>query len=109
MGQNLDRRSYDTGASSEVQGGLQGIVGQLERVLADRDKAVKAAMADFQADGVSEEYHGKELRWNRAADEVRSIIQLVRTTLEDNDGTAQATMAKARAAVALVGVGGSFA
>ncbi|MEF9904004.1 MULTISPECIES: pore-forming ESAT-6 family protein [Streptomyces] len=103
MGQNLDRRSYDTGASSEVQGGLQGIVGQLERVLADRDKAVKAAMADFQADGVSEEYHGKELRWNRAADEVRSIIQLVRTTLEDNDGTAQATMAKARAAVDNIG------
>ncbi|MDT0399703.1 MULTISPECIES: pore-forming ESAT-6 family protein [Streptomyces] len=103
MGQNLDRRSYDTGASSEVQGGLQGIVGQLERVLADRDKAVKAAMADFQADGVSEEYHGKELRWNRAADEVRSIIQLVRTTLEDNDGTAQSTMAKARAAVDNIG------
>ncbi|MFD3824017.1 pore-forming ESAT-6 family protein [Streptomyces sp. NPDC058625] len=103
MGQNPDRRSYDTGASSEVQGGLQGIVGQLERVLADRDKAVKAAMADFQADGVSEEYHGKELRWNRAADEVRSIIQLVRTTLEDNDGTAQATMAKARAAVDNIG------
>ncbi|MGA5148529.1 pore-forming ESAT-6 family protein [Streptomyces griseoincarnatus] len=103
MGQNLDRRSYDTGASSEVQGGLQGIVGHLERVLADRDKAVKAAMADFQADGVSEEYHGKEMRWNRAADEVRSIIQLVRTTLEDNDGTAQSTMAKARAAVDNIG------
>lgn len=103
MGQNLDRRSYDTGASSEVQGGLQGIVGQLERVLADRDKAVKAAMADFQADGVSEEYHGKELRWNRAANEVHSIIQLVRTTLEDNDGTAQSTLAKARAAVDNIG------
>lgn len=103
MGQNLDRRSYDTGASGEVQGGLQGIVAQLERVLADRDKAVKAAMADFQADGVSEEYHGKELRWNRAANEVRSIIQLVRTTLEDNDGTAQSTMAKARAAVDNIG------
>ncbi|GAA2276065.1 MULTISPECIES: pore-forming ESAT-6 family protein [Streptomyces] len=103
MGQNLDRRSYDTGASSEVQGGLQGIVGQLERVLADRDRAVKAAMADFQADGVSEEYHGKEMRWNRAADEVRNIIRLVRTTLEENDGTAQSTMAKARAAVDNIG------
>ncbi|MFE6591273.1 pore-forming ESAT-6 family protein [Streptomyces sp. BB1-1-1] len=103
MGQNLDRRSYDTGASTEVQGGLQGIVGQLERVLTDRDKAVKAAMADFQADGVSDEYHGKEVRWNRAADEVRSIIQLVRTTLEDNDGTAQSTLAKAQAAVDNIG------
>ncbi|WP_432055484.1 pore-forming ESAT-6 family protein [Streptomyces sp. bgisy022] len=103
MSQNLDRRSYDTGASSEVQGGLQGVIGQLERVLADRDKAVKAAMADFKADGVSDEYHGKEVRWNRAADEVRSIIRLVRTTLEENDGTAQATLAKARAAVDNIG------
>ncbi|MFC8986183.1 pore-forming ESAT-6 family protein [Streptomyces sp. NPDC056956] len=103
MNQSMDRRSYDTGASSEVQGGLQGIVGQLERVLADRDKAVKAAMADFKADGVSDEYHGKEVRWNRAANEVRSIIRLVRTTLEENDGTAQATLAKARAAVDNIG------
>ncbi|MEU5096327.1 MULTISPECIES: pore-forming ESAT-6 family protein [unclassified Streptomyces] len=103
MGQSQDRRSYDTGASSEVQGSLQGIIGQLERVLSDRDRAVKAAMADFQADGVSDEYHGKEVRWNHAATEVRNIIHLVRTTLEENDGTAQSTMAKARAAVDNIG------
>ncbi|MEV5983957.1 pore-forming ESAT-6 family protein [Streptomyces sp. NPDC052051] len=98
-----DRRSYDTGASAEVQGGLQGIVGRLETVLGDRDRAVKTAMADYQADGVSDEYHGKEVRWNKAAGEVRDIIQLVRSTLEKNDGTAQATLAKARAAVNNIG------
>ncbi|KAF5994094.1 pore-forming ESAT-6 family protein [Streptomyces mirabilis] len=103
MGQNQDRRSYDTGASAEVQGSLQGIIGQLERVLGDRDRAVKAAMADFTADGVADEYHGKEVRWSRAANEVRDIIRLVRTTLEQNDGTAQSTMAKARAAVDNIG------
>ncbi|MEU6391741.1 pore-forming ESAT-6 family protein [Streptomyces sp. NPDC046939] len=98
-----DRRSYDTGASAEVQGGLQGIIGRLETVLADRDSAVKTAMADYQADGVSEEYHGKEVRWNRAANEVRDIIRLVRTTLEKNDVTAQATLARAKAAVDNIG------
>ncbi|MFF3767824.1 pore-forming ESAT-6 family protein [Streptomyces sp. NPDC001922] len=103
MGQSLDRTSFDTGVSSEVQGGLQGIIGQLERVLVDRDQAVKAAMADFQADGVSDEYHNKEVRWNRAAHEVREIIRLVRSTLEKNDGTAQSTLAKARAAVDSIG------
>ncbi|WP_327719999.1 pore-forming ESAT-6 family protein [Streptomyces sp. NBC_00490] len=103
MGQNLDRRSYDTGASSEVQISLHGIIGQLESVLTDRDGAVKAAMADFAADGVAEEYHGKELRWHRAADEVREIIRLVRTTMEQNDGTAQSTLARARAAVDNIG------
>ncbi|MFD9223143.1 MULTISPECIES: pore-forming ESAT-6 family protein [unclassified Streptomyces] len=103
MGQNLDRLSYDTGASTEVQGGLHGIVGQLEAVLGDRDRAVKAAMTEFQADGVSDEYHGKEIRWNKAAHQVREIIRLVRTTLEQNDGTAQSTLAKAKAAVDAIG------
>ncbi|MFG3363502.1 pore-forming ESAT-6 family protein [Streptomyces sp. NPDC048156] len=103
MMRNQDRRSYDTGASAEVQGGLQGIVGRLETVLGDRDRAVKAAMADYQADGVSDEYHGKEIRWNKAANEVRDIIRLVRSTLEDNDGTAHTTLAKARAAVDNIG------
>jgi len=100
---NQNRRSYDTGASSDVQGGLHIIIGQLERVLGDRDRAVKAAMADYQADGVSDDYHGKEVRWNKAANEVRDIIRLVRTTLEKNDGTAQTTLAKARAAVDNIG------
>ncbi|MEW2248543.1 MULTISPECIES: pore-forming ESAT-6 family protein [unclassified Streptomyces] len=103
MPQNDDRRSYDTGASADVQIGLAGIIGQLERVLTDRDRAVKAAMADFRADGVSDEYHGKEIRWQRAATEVREIIRLVRTTLEQNDTTAQATLAKAKAAVDNIG------
>ncbi|MBW5423377.1 MULTISPECIES: pore-forming ESAT-6 family protein [Streptomyces] len=103
MAGNQNRRSYDTAASSDVQGGLQIIIGQLERVLGDRDRAVKAAMADYQADGVSDDYHGKEVRWNKAANEVRDIIRLVRTTLEQNDGTAQSTLARARAAVANIG------
>ncbi|MBC3987367.1 pore-forming ESAT-6 family protein [Streptomyces sp. AC563] len=100
---NQDRRSYDLGASAEVQGGLQGIIGRLELVLADRDRAVKAAMADFTADGVADEYHAKEARWNRSANEVRDIIRLVKNTLEKNDSTAQDTLAKARAAVDGIG------
>lgn len=103
MGQNQDRRSFDTGASGEVQISLQAVIGQLERVLTDRERAVKAAMADFTADGVADEYHGKEMRWHRAAGEVREIIRLVRTTLEQNDGTAQSTLAKAKAAVDNIG------
>ncbi|MBL1116385.1 pore-forming ESAT-6 family protein [Streptomyces sp. 110] len=100
---NQDRRSYDTGASGEVQGSLGVVIGQLERVLTDRDRAVKAAMADFTADGVADEYHGKEARWNKAAAEVRQIIQLVKSTLEKNDGTAQQTLSRAKAAVDAIG------
>lgn len=60
-------------------------------------------MSDFTADGVADEYHGKEQRWNRASQEVKNIITLVKSTLEKNDGTAQSTIARAKAAVDNIG------
>ncbi|MGX1760371.1 pore-forming ESAT-6 family protein [Streptomyces lydicus] len=103
MAAGMDRRSYDSGASAEAQGNIQAVIARLEQVIAARDAQVKAAMSDFAADGVAEEYHGKELRWNRASQEVRSIIQLLKTTLEKNDGTAHQTLARAKAAVDSIG------
>ncbi|WP_328887345.1 pore-forming ESAT-6 family protein [Streptomyces sp. NBC_00316] len=103
MAGGSDRRAYDTGASADVQGNIQVVIGRLEEVIAARDAQVKAAMADFTADGVADEYHGKELRWNRASQEVRNIIQLLKTTLEKNDGTAQHTITRAKAAVDNIG------
>jgi hypothetical protein len=98
-----DRRSYDTAASGEAQANLHGIIARLETLINQRDADVKAAMADFQADGVSDLYHGKEQRWNRAAQEVRQIIALVKSTLERNDATAADTLARARSAVDSIG------
>ncbi|MFI6725506.1 pore-forming ESAT-6 family protein [Streptomyces sp. R-74717] len=103
MAGQSDRRSYDTGASADAQGNIQVVIAQLEEVIAARDAQVKAAMADFAADGVADEYHGKELRWNRSSQEVKSIIQLLKTTLEKNDGTAQHTITRAKAAVDNIG------
>ncbi|WP_327369130.1 pore-forming ESAT-6 family protein [Streptomyces sp. NBC_01217] len=103
MAGQSDRRSYDTGASADAQGNIQVVIAQLESVIAARDAQVKAAMADFAADGVADEYHGKELRWNRSSQEVKNIIQLLKTTLEKNDGTAQHTITRAKAAVDNIG------
>ncbi|MEV3892980.1 pore-forming ESAT-6 family protein [Streptomyces anulatus] len=103
MAGSTDRRSYDTGASTEVQAVLQVVIGRLEQVITARDTQVKAAMNDFAADGVADEYHGKELRWNATSQEVRNIIRLLRTTLEKNDGTATQTLARAKAAVDGIG------
>ncbi|MFD5734661.1 pore-forming ESAT-6 family protein [Streptomyces sioyaensis] len=100
---NSDRRSYDTGASGEAQSNLQGVVARLESLISERDHQVKAAMADFQADGVSDQYHGAEQRWNKSANEVRSIIHLVKSTLEKNDGTAQSAVQRAKSAVDGIG------
>jgi hypothetical protein len=100
---NADRRSYDVAASQEAQGNLHTVIAQLEALIGQRDTDVKQAMADFQADGVSDQYHDKERRWNSAAGEVRSIIALVRGTLEQNDATAQSALAQARNAVNAIG------
>ncbi|MCH0539327.1 pore-forming ESAT-6 family protein [Streptomyces sp. MUM 203J] len=103
MASGNDRRSYDISASGEAQTNIQAVIANLERVIAARDAQVKAAMKDFQADGVADEYHGKELRWNNASQEVKNIVQLLKTTLEKNDATAQQTLARARAAVENIG------
>lgn len=103
MAGDTDRRSYDTGASTEAQGNIQVVIGQLEQVIAAREAQVKAAMSDFAADGVADEYHAKELRWRNASQEVKNIIRLLKTTLEKNDGTAQQTLARAKAAVDNIG------
>ncbi|WP_407549094.1 pore-forming ESAT-6 family protein [Streptomyces sp. Pv4-95] len=103
MAAGSDRRSYDTAASAEAQGNIQAVIARLEQVIAARDSQVKAAMSDFAADGVADEYHGKELRWNRASQEVKNIIQLLKTTLEKNDGTAHQTLARAKTAVDNIG------
>ncbi|MEV0370628.1 pore-forming ESAT-6 family protein [Streptomyces sp. NPDC050636] len=103
MAAGSDRRSYDSGASAEAQGNIQAVIARLEQVMAARDAQVKAAMSDFAADGVAEEYHGKEMRWNRASQEVKSIIQLLKTTLEKNDATAHQTLSRAKSAVGNIG------
>ncbi|NEA08482.1 hypothetical protein G3I27_09820 [Streptomyces sp. SID10692] len=103
MAGSTDRRSYDTGASTEVQASLQVVIGRLEQVMTARDAQVKAAMNDFAADGVAEEYHGKEQRWYATSQEVRNIIKLLRSTLEKNDATAAQTLSRAKAAVDGIG------
>jgi hypothetical protein len=99
----MDRRSFDTGTSQQVQGDLAGIVARLESAIAGRQADVNAAMADFTADGVSEDYRAVETRWNNAANEVRQIITLVKTTMARNDETAGSTLSRARSAVQSIG------
>ncbi|NYG36607.1 pore-forming ESAT-6 family protein [Janibacter alkaliphilus] len=100
---SMDRISYDTGVSGEVQGDIGRIVGRLESLMSTRDSQVATAMADFQADGVSEEYRHVEDRWSKASGEVRSIIALVKDTLSLNDETATTTQSRASNAVKNIG------
>ena len=99
----LDRRSFDTGTSQAVQSDLAGIIARLEATISRRTADVNAAMSDFTADGVSEEYRVVEQRWNTAAIEVRQIIDLVRSTMTKNDESATTALTMARSAVQSIG------
>ncbi|WP_415855450.1 pore-forming ESAT-6 family protein [Sinomonas sp. G460-2] len=98
-----DRRDFDTAASQNAQDNFNRVAAQLEALIAQRDGDVKAAMADYQADGVSEEYAAKERRWNAVAGEVRTIISTLRSSLQQNDETATSTMSRAKSAVDNIG------
>ena len=99
----MHRRAYDTSSSGQTQSDLASVVARLEANISQRNADVNAAMADFQADGVSDDYQVVEQRWHSAATEVQNIITLVRTTLLKNDETATTTLSRARAAVQGIG------
>ncbi|GAA4719566.1 hypothetical protein APR04_003474 [Promicromonospora umidemergens] len=103
MANAMDRRDYELGASTETQENFERVASRLEALIDQRDGDVKAAMADYEASGVSEDYRAKEVRWNTVAGEVRGIIRTLRGSLEQNDATAQDAMSRARAAVDSIG------
>lgn len=93
------QNSYDSGASAEAQTNIETIASRLEAIIGEHEVDVNAAMSDFQADGVDQEYADVEKKWHEAGNEVREIIRLLRTTLEENDNTAGDTLTRANDAV----------
>lgn len=102
-GNQADRRDYDQAASQSAQDNFNRVAGLLESLIDQRDKDVKTAMADYEATGVSDEYHAKELRWKAAAGEVRGIVATLKTSLANNDDTAGTAINKAKSAVSNIG------
>ncbi|WP_062517008.1 pore-forming ESAT-6 family protein [Demequina gelatinilytica] len=102
-GNVADRRDYDVAASQSVQDDFNAIAARLEALIEARDADVRSAMSDYSADGVSDDYAAKELRWKNAAAQVRQIIDTLRTSLERSDETAQSAISKAKTAVANIG------
>jgi hypothetical protein len=103
MVNQIDRRSFDLPASASAQEAFNASASHLEALIDQRDADVSAAMADYRADGVSDEYAAKELRWHTVASEVRTIITTLRSSLSGNDQTASTAMQRARAAVDAIG------
>ena len=91
-----DRNAHDVGASQQVQDNFDIAAGNLEAALGRRQQDVDTAMADYQADGVSDEYAAMEKQWRDAGDEVKAIIKLLRESLAQNDDIAVATLTRAK-------------
>jgi hypothetical protein len=102
-GNQADRRDYDVAASQSAQDNFTRVASQLEALIDQRDADVRAAMIDYRAHGVSDDYLSKELRWKNAAVEVKQIIQTLRSALASNDETARATLRRAQTAVDNIG------
>lgn len=94
-GNQQDRNDYNIGSSQSAQANFEKVAGMLEAALTRRDSDVKAAMAAYQADGVSDRYTVMEQKWNQAGGEVRGIINTVRNTLASNDDLAAQALHKA--------------
>ena len=99
MANNAELRSYDIGASESAQANFESVASRLESLISERDGDVREAMAQYQADGVSDEYQAKEARWNKAASEVRSIIHVLRGSMQHTDESATGALGKAKSAV----------
>ena len=102
-GNQSDRRDYDTAAVDGAIEEFYATAALLEQLIEQRDADVRQAMADYTADGVSEEYAAKELRWKNAATNVKTIVDTLRRSLEQSNETAQATLQKAKSAGANMG------
>ncbi len=98
-----DQRAFDIPASQSAQDQFNAVANHLESLINQREGDVKQAMANYQADGSSEEYAGKEQRWHNVADEVKQIIHTLRSSLGSNDETAGHALQQAKAAVDNIG------
>jgi uncharacterized protein YukE len=103
MANQMDRRSFDIAASGSSQELFNTSANRLETLIDQRDADVRRAMADYEAEGVSDSYAGKELRWHTVAGEVRTIISTLRASLGQNDESARQAMQRAQSAVDSIG------
>lgn len=102
-GNQSDRTDYDVAASQTAQENFMQTAARLEALIDQRDQDVRNAMSDYQADGVSDDYAAKELRWKNAAAGVKDIIHTVKKSLATSDETAHSAVSKAKSAVANIG------
>lgn len=95
----VDRNDYSIASSEAAQANFASVASQLEAALERRDADVRQALSAYQADGVSDQYAALEQQWHTAAQQVRDVIQAIRTSLCENDEVARRALQQAGAAI----------
>ncbi|CAM2816711.1 hypothetical protein PRAC110570_02905 [Propionibacterium acidifaciens] len=98
---DADRNDYNIADSQTAGANMKASAAQLLAVLDAHDADVKTLMANYEAEGVSDQMHQLEDNWNKAGQEVRQIIHLLVSALEESDSIAQTALQRAGSAVHL--------
>lgn len=96
MAYGSDRNAHNVCVSQQVQDDFNLAARNLEAGLSRRQQDVNNAMADYHAEGVSDEYAAMEKKWREAGAEVKAIITLLRESLAQNDDIAIGALNRAK-------------
>ncbi|SPF68131.1 Hypothetical protein PROPJV5_1074 [Propionibacterium ruminifibrarum] len=98
---DADRNDYNIADSQTAGANMRAAAAQLLAVLDSHDADVKSLMANYEAEGVSDQMHQLEDNWNKAGHEVRQIIAQLIGAMEESDQVAQTALQRAGSAVHL--------
>lgn len=94
-----DTNAYDVGVSQQVQDDFNTAAANLEAAITRHDADVAAAMTEYEAEEVSDAHRQMEKQWKDAGTDVKDVIQLLRSSLSQNDEVAVRTMRGAMKAI----------
>lgn len=94
-----DTNAYDVGVSQMVQDDFYTAAANLEAAITRHDADVAAAMSEYEADEVSDAHRQMEKQWTDGGNDVKEVIQLLRTSLSQNDEVAVRTIRGAMKAI----------
>lgn len=91
-----DQIGYDTGASGQAQDEFRAVSQTLMQIINEHSGNVSNALANYEAEDVSDMFGAKSNRFDAASNQVVGIINLIQRTMAENDGTAVTGQQQAR-------------
>lgn len=91
----MSKVSYNNDVARTASAGLQSTASQLEASLADLNAFVNAACANWEGDEAVQ-YRNLQAQWDKAAGEIHSILNQIRSSLDKNTDSVEAMRSQVR-------------